>query len=110
MTAFTNQQSKGCIVTSRQSECIGGHDTEKGKQRARCPTLKINVNGESTSSGLASCTTKGLCGEINSYSSYQPPFGAMMVAATSLQCPRNEHHQPVNGFWHRILENSRAVQ
>jgi len=48
------QQSMGCIIPSFQSECIGRRYCKKSEWLGRCHILKMNVNGASTSFGIAS--------------------------------------------------------
>jgi len=59
--------------------------------------LKIRVNGASTILDHTSEKVQGLCGHVNPWSNYRPPFLAKMLKGTSVLCPENECQHTVNG-------------
>jgi hypothetical protein len=71
--------------------------------------LNVSINGASTTFGLASWSMQGLRGDIELSLNYWPPFYVIMVATTSLLCPKNERQWRINDFWPCIVEKTRVA-
>jgi len=98
----------GCTATLTHIPTIGCLSIQKSLRYQRYYVLKMTVNGVSMTHGLACWKIQGLCGNINPYSNYWPPFKAKMVATKLLLCPTYERQRSVNDLKPCILDNQGA--
>jgi len=90
-------QWKGCIDTSFQSNCIGRHNSYKGKRHSHCLILKMSINRASMILGLESLQIQVLGDHINPESNYCPLLYAKILTMTLFLCPNNQCQRSING-------------
>jgi len=102
-------QSKGSIVSSVQSICVGRRYSRNGKWHACCPILNMSVNGMSMIFSLTHSTIKGLHCHLLPELIISSSLWLKKQMARSWPHPTNECEPSVNNFWPSIVENPMAV-
>jgi len=107
--AFQHGKCKFTVAILSHIRTISHLSRRSWFQHHRNYVLNISVHRVSAIYGLGCWKMQELCGDINPWSTYQPPVLSTMLSMTSTLYPKHGCQLSVNNLRHPIWENHGAM-